>query len=168
MYFSLLKFDLLLLHFSNNASPLFVIKEDISLGITWRPQPQAYETSQQHATAFFGFLRHLQNCHCTSWTSSHRSIALWVPPCQEWIIVWLFSAPPYESCKNIEGLAPPRCPFIGVAGKTVVQIISIRQISAFGKWRSQLCWVINMYHMILCGESDFGWIFEKNILGKGF
>jgi len=51
------------------------------------------------------------------------------------------SAHPYESCQNIQGLAPPRCPFR--AGTTVVQIISTRQICAWWKWRSQLCWVIN-------------------------
>ena len=50
------------------------------------------------------------------------------------------SARHYESCKNIEGLAPPRCPFR--AGTTVVQIIS----------KGRFC----------C------WIFEKNILGTGF
>ena len=35
-----------------------------------------------------------------------------------------FTARPYESCKNIEGLAPPRCPF--ETGTTVEQIISTR------------------------------------------
>ena len=54
------------------------------------------------------------------------------------------SARPYELCKNIQGLAPPRCPFEAVT--TVVQIISARQISAWRKWRSQLCW--------LCGVMD--------------
>ena len=34
------------------------------------------------------------------------------------------TARPYESCKNIEGLAPPRCPF--ETGTTVVQMISTR------------------------------------------
>jgi len=55
----------------------------------------------------------------------------------------LSTARPYESCKNIQGLAPPRCPF--EACTTVVQIIStsLRQISAWLKWRSQLYWVIN-------------------------
>jgi len=32
------------------------------------------------------------------------------------------STRPYESCQNIQGLAPQRCPF--GAGTTVVQIIS--------------------------------------------
>jgi len=41
------------------------------------------------------------------------------------------AARPYESCKNIQGLAPPRCPF--EAGTTVVHIISTRQISAWRK-----------------------------------
>jgi len=56
------------------------------------------------------------------------------------ICVNIYTARPYESCKNNWGLAPPRCPF--EAGTTVVQIISTRQISAWRKWGSQLCWVI--------------------------
>jgi len=38
--------------------------------------------------------------------------------------VCVYTARPYESCKNIQGLAPPRCPF--ETGTTVVQIISNR------------------------------------------
>jgi len=47
-----------------------------------------------------------------------------------YIDVYIYmSALPYESCKNIEGPAPPRCLF--GAGTTPVQIISTRHISAW-------------------------------------
>ena len=85
----------------------------------------------------------------------------------------------HELCKNIQGLAPPRC--LWGTGTQLVHISSIRQISVGRKWRSQLCWVIkavphNLVRRIWVwkiksSEHDFKdlyWTISKILFWNGF